>query len=233
MAGPALSFDNGQPDAQRRIYTTNAGIFPYEFPSFLSHRSLCQVPKWMSVLWICVTASWDLVLFTIPFGKKLLHLNSNSVEKHLSLFWLCLLISILCSSFSVSISYSPFLYHFLQESCPLISYSRKWNIYTHIMCEPLHVQWRRWYGASEGLSSRDFFSTGLRWLLSWRQNSRMSSCLPQLQGEWAVRSAEQCRSHPGSLSARERGAGMREHNMGAMHPAHFRRPHKSVESPCK
>lgn len=40
MTSPALPFDNGQLDAQGRVHRATAGIFPYKFPYFPSHRSL-------------------------------------------------------------------------------------------------------------------------------------------------------------------------------------------------
>lgn len=50
MAAPALSFNDGQTDAWASTYRANVGIFAYKFTSFLSHRSLCLVAQWMSVL---------------------------------------------------------------------------------------------------------------------------------------------------------------------------------------
>lgn len=98
-----------------------------------------------------------------------------------TLLWFCLLIPILCLSFSVTISYSLSYVTFCKNPTPSVSIRRNGNICTSVMCESLHVQWRLWYGAGEGLSSLGFLQYRLK---KYRQSSHVGTFLPHLWGKW-------------------------------------------------
>lgn len=155
-----------------------------------------------------------------------------------SFLWFCLLIPILCLSFLVIISYSPSYIPFCKNPAPSVSVPGNGNISTSIMSVPLHVQWRLWCGAGEGLSSWDFFSIGLRCHHPWLQSSHVGTFLHLLQRKWEVRLAEvalvllreKWKSHPPLLKTWKRGVGIRENRVGTMYPVHFRRLNRSVKS---
>lgn len=170
------------------------------------------------------------------FGDKLLHFTTSSVEKSFALvlyphsYFVSLILS--------DLFYSPSYVAFFKSPTPSVSVPGNGNISTSIMCVPLHVQWRLWYRAGEGLSSWDFFSIGLRWHHPWLQSSHVGTFLTHFQGKWEVRLAEvalvllgeKWRSCPALLNTWKRGVGIRENRVEIMYPVHFRKLNRSVKS---
>lgn len=158
-------------------------------------------------------------LFTICFGKQLLNLTTSSIEKYLASFWLGLLTSILCPSFSVSISNSPFLCHFFAGIIPLnFPFQEMKHLNPHHVCTLACSMEAVIWGCS-GCSQQGF----LQYRLPWLQSSHIGTYLPQLQGEWT---AVLCLISGSSeevilLNAHECDAGMGKHRVETMHPAHF------------
>lgn len=237
MAGPALSFDNGQPDAWGRAYSANAGIFPY----FLSHGSLCLVPQWMSVLWICVIASWGHVhvftLFTISFWQGAPPFNYQFCWE-VSLLVLALSPDFYCMFLILSVN---FLFIFptslFVRIVPLNFLFREMkHLNPHPVCTFACSKEAGIWGGRGSFQQR-FLQYRLKVapsLAAEQPYRHLSSSTPRGMGSqvgWGVSDLrEQWRSHPHLLNAHERGAGMREPRVGTMHPVHFRRLSRSVKS---
>lgn len=159
------------------------------------------------------------------YWQGLLHLTTDSVEKYLSSFWHCLQISILCPSFSVNVSSLfariiplNFLFQEMKHLNPLYTFA----------CSMEVVIW-----GCRGSFRQGFLQYRLKMAPSLTAE-HLSSSTPRGIGSqvgWGVSDLrEQWRSHPHLLNACEKGAGMREHRVGTMHPAHFRRLNRSVRS---